>query len=281
MKTARQDAAKIDEIFQALPPYFDKNKKKVWKKNHYIDAIKRYHGDKNPPQGETNLQPKQVGALRNIFERNYMRKQPPKLKPWTDRMDVKLKRLEDGEITRAEETVLYARARKTNNEFLAMRLLNVSACTRAEVFSTLSSKLDYNAKKYLSDILLGNEQYSNPEDFEDRFLITSDDELTITDEDNADTGLKSSDKSDDSDSCSNVSNSTTAFAELNGNSTLQVERSDSDSFNSEDLPDDNESSIEDMDSEKSEGICFLFCCCHCCQISLFLLTNIFCCNFIL
>ena len=71
-----------------------------------------------------------MSKARSIYNRKYKNKNPPLIRTWTQRMESKLIRLERGEINDIQETSIYSNAKKTNEEYLAIRLQAVSEQTR-------------------------------------------------------------------------------------------------------------------------------------------------------
>ena len=101
-------------------------------------AIQRYHGDKTTvPKGETAMSSMTMSKARSIYTRKYKNKNPPLIRTWTQRMESKLIRLERGEINDIQETSIYSNAKKTNEEYLAIRLQAVSEQTRLRVMKRL------------------------------------------------------------------------------------------------------------------------------------------------
>ena len=139
-----------------------------WLKNDFKIALKYKHGP-NAPQGETSISGWGKKKLKQQYDLKYKGKsRDQRWNGWTVKQQQELERLERGEITTVQESVIYGRAMQTQTDYLTARIQTVSKDSRMKVWKELANTLPQDEKVKISDLMSGREMtdisYSSSEE---------------------------------------------------------------------------------------------------------------------
>ena len=153
METQKKLLAKYASIVADAKNVFAKPYGK-WTGSDFKTAIKYKQGH-NPQQVVKGMHSWGVSKLKEFYESTYKGKgRSDPTEEWTPAMETELSRLLNGEINDVQESVIYSRALKTQNAFLATKLKTMTSSRRKQILGEVFAGLPSGEKEGLIQFLL-------------------------------------------------------------------------------------------------------------------------------
>jgi hypothetical protein len=144
------------KVIAEAPLVFAKPYKK-WTKNDFQTATFYKQGPDPPP--DQRITGKKVAAIKTHYEKLYKGKPGLGRKAlWTASQEKELQRLESGDVGSEKEAIIYSDALETQNDFIAGKVLSMSAERRKHILGRVFNALSEEERKSLAHLITGQEE---------------------------------------------------------------------------------------------------------------------------